>query len=102
MVCIYVCMYLFAIIKQQKFKINKIQYTKIKQFNQQISDKNPSIEKSLDHRWQGRALTRKLQLGDYYWVTTVSYPICVSQFHYGEVRTHASCETAKTWDSFDH
>ena len=22
--------------------------------------------------------------------------------HYGEVRTHASCETVRTWVSFDH
>ena len=33
---------------------------------------------------------------------TVSPPIRVSQFHYGEVRTHASCETARTWESFDY
>ena len=33
---------------------------------------------------------------------TVSDPIRVSQSHYGEVCTHASCETARTWESFDH
>ena len=33
---------------------------------------------------------------------TVHHPICIPQFHYGEVRTHASCETARTWESFDH
>ena len=44
MVCM--CMYVCNL-------YNKIQYTKIKQFKKQISDKNLSIEKSLDHRWQG-------------------------------------------------
>ena len=32
---------------------------------------------------------------------TVSHLIHVSQFHYGEVRTHAIGETARTWQSFD-
>ena len=31
-----------------------------------------------------------------------SEPIRVSQFLYGKVRTHAGCETARTWESFDH
>ena len=33
---------------------------------------------------------------------TVSHPILVYQFHYGEVRTDESCEIARTWESFDH
>ena len=32
----------------------------------------------------------------------VSHLIRVFKFNYGKVRTHASCETARTWESFDH
>ena len=45
-------MYLFAIIKQQKFTVR---FNTLKQNNpkKQITYKKPSTEKSLDYRWQG-------------------------------------------------
>ena len=43
------------------------------------------------------------QISDLIWNhATVSHPIHKSQFHYGAVQTHASWETARTWESFDH
>ena len=44
-----------------------------------------------------------VQIGDPIWnQATVSHPIRISQFHYGKVCTHASCKTARIWESFDH
>ena len=45
-------MHLFTIIKQQKFTL-RFNTLNIKQLKKQLSDKNPTIEISVDHRLQG-------------------------------------------------
>ena len=51
-VSMYLCIYLFANIKQQKFTVI-FNTRKTSNSKNKISDKNPSLEKSLDRRWQG-------------------------------------------------